>query len=365
MFELPSQSVVVVLGTRPEIVKLAPVIRLLGPAGIVVHTDQHYDKNLSDVFFDEMGLPQPSYHFDIGGRSRGAQIGETVTRLSGLLPDLDPLWVIAQGDTNTTLGAALAANASDVPFAHIEAGLRSFDRAMPEEHNRVVCDHLADWLCAPTDVNVANLAREGIPSDRVSLTGNTVVEALLSCQPSQKEAEAFRVELGVPRDFVLATAHRPENVDNVIALERLLQGLAASPLPVVLPLHPRSMAAVKRFGLQSYLQDLIVLDPLPYIGFLSLLAEATLVVSDSGGIQEEVSVLKKPLVVVRNSTERPEVEGTFATRVAPGESIEDSVTQWLNDPVRLERLRGLPSPYGAGRSAELIVSGLAERVDEN
>lgn len=358
--DLPPASVAVVLGTRPEIIKLAHIIRLLGPAARVIHTGQHYDANLSQAFFGAFGLTAPTHYLEVGGEPRGVQIGEATTKLTRLLEDDPARAVVVQGDTNAVLAGALAANATETPLVHVEAGLRSYDRAMPEEHNRVLCDHLSDLCLAPTETSVSNLAAEGIGDDRVAITGNTVVEALSSLLPTADERTETLTAYGLTSNgFILSTFHRPENVDRPETWATILSDLAAASLPVVLPLHPRSRRRAVSFGLGPLLDPLQVVDPLPYPEFLSLLAECALAVSDSGGVQEEVSVVKRPVVVVRNSTERPEVLGTFAVLRQPGEGVGEAITQIVET---LEythgRLAETPTPYGDGtasvRSVTLI-----------
>ena len=364
--DLPPGSVAVVLGTRPEIIKLAHIIRLLGPAARVVHTGQHYDANLSAVFFRVFDLPLPTHFLEVGGEPRGIQIGEATSRLTRMFQDDPPRAVVVQGDTNAVLAGSLAANATDTPLVHVEAGLRSYDRAMPEEHNRVVCDHLSDLCLAPTDTSAANLAKEGIAGDRVAITGNPVVEALQSLlPPPEQRAESLQQHGLNPNGFILSTFHRPENVDNPLTWKTILSDLAGLPLPVVLPLHPRSRHRAASFGLGPLLDQLRVVDPLPYPEFLSLLAECALAVSDSGGVQEEVSVVKRPMVVVRNSTERPEVLGTFAALRKPGEHIGKAVTQIVDSLEETHRhLTDTPTPYGDGTASERSVT-LIERLISN
>jgi UDP-N-acetylglucosamine 2-epimerase (non-hydrolysing) len=270
------------------------------------------------------------------------------------------LAVVVQGDTNTTLAAALAANAGEIPIVHVEAGLRSHDRAMPEEHNRVITDHLADLLLAPTEIGRSNLLAEGIPDDRIVVTGNTVVEAVTSLLPSREQRSELLSRFGVTQaGFILSTFHRPENVDRPETFAAILSELAGLGVPVLLPMHPRSRIRVEQHGLSHLLDKLTVVDPLGYQDFLGLLAECALAVADSGGVQEEVSVLKRPVVVVRNSTERPEVIGTFASLVSPGPEIGHTVAGWLADLPNLhQRLAGLPSPYGDGGASERAVAEL-------
>lgn len=361
---LPDRSVAVVLGTRPEIVKLAHVIRLLGPAARVVHTGQHYDAGLSEVFLRVFGIPEPEVHLGVGGRSRGGQIGEAVSGLDAYLADHPARAVVVQGDTNATLAGALAANAQEISIVHVEAGLRSHDRRMPEEHNRIVTDHLGDLLCAPTSVAEQNLLSEGIPDTRIRLTGNTVVEAVTGLLPSADQRRdllgAYELERG---RFVLSTFHRPENVDDPAKFAEILERLAALPLPVLLPLHPRSRARAREHGMADLLDRLTVVDPIGYPEFLGLGAESAFLVSDSGGVQEEVSVYKRPVIVVRRSTERPEVLGTFAELVEPGPGITEVAERWVGDLRGLhEKLESIPSPYGDGTASERTVEAIVELV---
>jgi UDP-N-acetylglucosamine 2-epimerase (non-hydrolysing) len=366
---LPERSVAVVLGTRPEIIKLAGIIRLLGPAARLVHTGQHYDPNLSDTFFAEMQLPAPDIHLGVGGASRGAQIGAAISAVESFLGEAAaagdrPLAVVVQGDTNAVLAGAIAANAREVPLVHIEAGLRSRDRRMPEEHNRVVADHLADRLCAPTAVNRDNLAAEGIAGDRVVVTGNTVIEAVMDLLPDPERRAAVRDRYGVTENgYVLSTLHRPENVDDPATLRVILEQLAALPVPVILPMHPRTVRRVADFGLSRLLERIEVVEPIGYRDFLALGAGAALLVSDSGGVQEEVSVYKRPLIVVRRSTERPEVLGTFAERILPGREIGDLARAWLDDLTAVHaKLAGLSSPYGDGTASARSVGAIRDLV---
>jgi UDP-N-acetylglucosamine 2-epimerase (non-hydrolysing) len=361
---LPSRSIAVVLGTRPEIIKLAGLLTLLGPAARVLYTGQHYDDLLGPAFLREFGLGTPELSLMVGGTPRGEQIGEAVSRLDRHFAADPPLAVVVQGDTNATLAGALAANARHITLIHIEAGLRSYDRAMPEEHNRTLVDHLSDLCCAPTETSRANLAAEGIDGTRVVVTGNTVVEALHRMLPAPEIRRELLARMDVrPAEFALATFHRPENVDDPDQLRTILGELAELPLPVILPLHLRTGARIAEFGLGSLLERIRVVDPLSYTDFLGLAAESAVMISDSGGVQEEASVLKRPVVVVRRSTERPEVMGTFASLVPAGPEIGLAARAWIDGgPALRERLARTASPYGDGSASGACLEAILRLV---
>jgi len=361
-------SVTFVLGTRPEIVKMAPVARHFSDSARVAYTGQHYDPVLSDLFFSECGLRRPDVLLEVGGRSRGAQIGAATEALDALFGRERPAVVVVQGDTNATLAGALAANAHDIPLVHVEAGLRSRDRAMPEEHNRVMVDHLADLLCAATVGNAVNLRAENIDPRRIVCTGNTVVEAVQRHLPRPGRRGKLLADLGVePGRFVLATLHRPENTDSETTLATVLAELgriAGAGCPVVFPIHPRCRAAARAAGLGSLLSRLLVIDPIGYGDFLALTKECALVISDSGGVQEEVTVLGSPLIVVRRSTERPESLTDFATLVEPGPQIGSLALALLANAAEVRgRLALCPSPFGTGQAGRLIADAIRGTFD--
>lgn len=374
----PARRVAVVVGTRPEIIKLAPVIREIDArcgrgTALVIHTGQHYDRSMSGQFWPELGLASPELRLDAGGLGRARCVGYLIAELASLFEVERPDAVVVQGDTNTTVAAAFAANAAGVRLVHVEAGLRSNDRAMPEEHNRVVTDHLADLCCAPTAANVANLLGEGVPAERIVLTGNTVVEAVGSQFADGSGTHDVLEGLGLAADgFVLATLHRPENTDDPAVLASILEALAriagrtiaGAPLPVVVPLHPRTVTAAKEAGCDGLLDQLTVIDPVGARAFLALLANAAVTVSDSGGVAEEVTVVKRPLVVVRRSTERQEsIDAGFAQLVGP-DGIEAAVTAVLEDHAPLTaRLAATPSPYGDGHASSRIVTAVLALLD--
>lgn len=352
-------DVVTVLGTRPEIIKLAGVVRELGADGRVIHTGQHYDPSLSSNFFDELDIGQPSVVLTgIGGATRGRQVGGIIQALSDEFDRRRPDAVIVQGDTNSASAGAQAAHYAGVPVVHVEAGLRSFDRAMPEEINRLVVGAVADVHCAPTQRNADRLRAEGVDDHRIVVTGNTVVEAT---QRAMMHVSSTSLPVAHAGGFVLATIHRPENVDEPAALRRLLVGLASVGMPIVFPMHPRTAAAIDRFGFQPLIADMQVLPPVDHQTFLRLALDASLIIADSGGIQEECTVIKRPLVVVRRSTERPEaVEAGFAILVGPDVDLAAASRAFLESLAGRD-LSVVPSPFGDGTSS-VRIAALTRRV---
>jgi UDP-N-acetylglucosamine 2-epimerase (non-hydrolysing) len=283
-----------------------------------------------------------------------------VEQFGALFTQQRPAAVLVQGDTNTVLAGAQAANYAGVPVVHVDAGLRSYDRGMPEEINRCVAGVLADLHCAPTQRAVANLRSEGVPAGRIVLTGNTIVEATRDMLPGDPAARAIVAQAGAePGEYVLATIHRPENTDDPVRLRAILDELSKLGLPVLFPLHPRTRLAAERHGLAAAIDRLRPLAPADHRTFLSLARHARLVVSDSGGVQEECTVLKRPLIVVRNSTERPEsIDAGFAHLVQPGPLIGDLGRQLIGDEGLSERLAAIPCPFGDGTASERITGRL-------
>jgi UDP-N-acetylglucosamine 2-epimerase (non-hydrolysing) len=312
------------------------------------------------VFLAAAGIQQAQTLAGICGAPRYAQVGRIVEQLGTMFCAEPPAAVVVQGDTNTVSAAAQAASYAGVPVVHVEAGLRSYDRAMPEEINRCVTGVLADLHCAPTPQAVANLRAEGVPADKIELTGNTIVEATLAMLPGAAEARNIATGLGAgPGQYVLATIHRPENTDDPGRLHAILDELSKLGLPVLLPLHPRTKAAAERHGLTAALDRLHAIPPADHRTFLGLARHARLLVSDSGGVQEECTVLKRPLIVVRNSTERPEsIDAGFAHLVQPGPAISDVGRQLIDDDGLAERLAHIPCPFGDGKASERIVACL-------
>jgi UDP-N-acetylglucosamine 2-epimerase (non-hydrolysing) len=352
------RQVAVVVGTRPEIIKLAPIVRMLGHSAALFHSGQHRDDELSGVFLAAAGLGVRAELRGICGEPRSAQIGRMIEQFGARFEAGRPAVVVVQGDTNTASAAAQAANYCGVPVVHVEAGLRSFDRAMPEEFNRCVIGVVADLHCAPTVRAAANLRAEQVPAERIVLTGNTIVEAMLEMLPPPAQAIQIVAQFGLELDrYVLATIHRPENTDEAAKLAAILEQLAKLGLPVLFPVHPRTGLAVARHGLSESLDRLKAVPPLDHRAFLALAKHARLIVSDSGGMQEECTVLKRPMIVVRNSTERPEsVEAGFAVLVKPGQEIGDAARRLIDDLELSERLARTPCPFGDGTASQRITA---------
>lgn len=356
-------AVAIVFGTRPELVKLAPLLWHLGPAAQTIHTGQHPITSLVDILSD-LGLAEPDTACTISSTPRGQQVGEAVIALTHALSALQPDVVVVQGDTNSTLAGALAATGLDLTLVHVEAGLRAFDRRLPEERNRVVVDHLADLLCAPTDTAREHLRREGITDDRIVVTGNTVVDAAHRCLPAVAERVALRGAYRVDTDaYAVATFHRAENVDHLDPLATIIDELSRLPLPVLLPVHPRTADRAARAGIELARGSVRAIPPLGYREFLALAADAALLITDSGGVQEEASVVGTPAVVVRRSTERPELLGTVTTLVAPGPAIGAAVRAILAElPEIHERLTNLASPYGDGHAGLRTIAAIDQML---
>jgi UDP-N-acetylglucosamine 2-epimerase (non-hydrolysing) len=333
---------------------------MLGDRARLLHTGQHTDTELSGVFLEAARLPHPETLDGICGQPRHTQVGRMVERLGAIFAEHPPAALLVQGDTNTASAAAQAGNYAGAPVVHVEAGLRSYDRAMPEELNRCVIGVLADLHCAPTEHAVHNLRAEGVPATKILLTGNTIVEATKEMAPSDATARAIATRLGAePGEYVLATIHRPENTDDPQRLQTILDELSKLGLPVLFPLHPRTRLAAARHGLTPALDRLQVIPPADHRTFLGLARHARLIVSDSGGVQEECTVLKRPLIVIRNSTERPEaIDAGFAHLVQPGPRVGELGRQLISDPGLRERLEAIPCPFGDGLASERITHAL-------
>jgi len=314
-------SIVCIVGARPNFMKMAPLIRAFGsepglPAAVLVHTGQHYDFAMSDALFRDLELPVPDLNLEVGSATHAVQTAEVMKRIEPVLDDLQPSCVVVVGDVNSTLAVALVASKKGIPVAHVEAGLRSHDRTMPEEVNRLLTDQLSDLLYTTERTAADNLAREGVPRERVHFVGNVMIDSLLQHVSRAPTAAATLARAGVrggialePPGFGVATLHRPSNVDDRAALEESLEivGDVARHLPVVWPMHPRTRANVEKFRLQRLVENprIVLLPPQGYLEMLGLLSAAKVVLTDSGGIQEETTALSVPCLTMRENTERP------------------------------------------------------------
>jgi UDP-N-acetylglucosamine 2-epimerase (non-hydrolysing)/UDP-GlcNAc3NAcA epimerase len=300
--------VVTVIGNRPQFIKAAAVSRLLraGHEEVLVHTGQHYDDELSTVFVQELGVPRPDHELGLGNGTNTEQTARMLAALAPLLGDVRPDAVLVYGDTNSTLAGGLAAAQAGIPVAHVEAGMRSFDRRMPEELNRVLTDHLSSLLLCPSRTAVDNLAAEGV-AGRVELVGDVMVDVALLIQPRVRDDCGPLREAGVtPREYVLVTAHRAGNVDDPARLRLLVELLLALPLPAVLPLHPRTRARLEAAGLLGVLDQahhMRLVGPLGYLAFTALLCSARAMLTDSGGVQKEAYLAGVPCITLRDTTE--------------------------------------------------------------
>ena len=302
-------TVTVVVGARPNFMKAAPVVAALRAAGAdvqLVHTGQHYDAGMSDVFLAELGMPTPDVFLGVGSGTHGAQTAKALVGVEEVLLERRPDVVVVPGDVNSTLAAALAAVKLGIPVAHLEAGLRSYDASMPEEHNRRLTDHLSSLLLTHSESSADNLHREGI-TEGIRFVGNTMIDSVLAHVDAARGGTPW-VELSVERGkYALVTLHRPALVDDAALLEATIDGLAvlAQELPVIFPVHPRTRGRIADAGLEARLGGVVLCPPLPYLTFLGLEAEARVVITDSGGVQEETSALGVRCFTLRDSTERP------------------------------------------------------------
>lgn len=363
-------KVMVVLGTRPEAIKLAGIIRELGDQAAVVHTGQHYDENMWRRVLDDLAGVDVADHIQIGGRTRGEQIGLATQELSRYLVEHPVRAVVVQGDTNSTLAGGLAASATGTPLVHVEAGLRSHDRTMPEEVNRILVDQLADLCCTPLESNADQLRREGVEGSRIVVTGNTLLDALQQLVAGPEEADALLDELGLAEgQYVLSTVHRAGTVDDEQRLTRLVTALGrlAEQTTVLVPLHPHTAKNIERWGLSGLLGGVRIIDPLPPKRFMALEARAGLLVSDSGGVQEEACLFRRPLLVVRDSTERPELlqadeHGTSWCRLLGDADPVDAMLQaWADAPAWRDALAARELPYPTDSASHRIVEELDAR----
>lgn len=356
----------VVVGTRPEIIKMAPVYFALKQARLgvrLVHSGQHYDYEMSKVFFEELELPEPESYLSVGSGMPGQQTGDAIIKFEKEFGEPRPDCVLVEGDTNTVLAGAIAAMKKHIKVGHVEAGLRSYDLRMSEELNRRLTDHASNYLFAPTGDSVKILKSEGVWG-KIYRTGNTVIDSTMIYLP--KALKRQKVMWDVPwGNFVLATLHRAENVDNPATLEHMVRVLTDCPLPVVLPLHPRTDLRLKEYDLKSRLErsdNVKLFKPIGYLDMLLLMRNSSFILTDSGGIQEEASspVIKKRVFVMRKSTERPEAVSAGYAKVVGTDSKR--VLAELRRFVANPKVAFKPCPYGRGDASQKIVSVLKKSL---
>lgn len=358
-------EVTIVVGTRPEFIKMSPVVRSIQSSNALelrlIHTGQHYDEALSKTFFDTLELPAPNRYLDVGSGTHSEQTGKAMIAIEHDIRESDPDIILAQGDTNAVLSTALSVSKLDVLFGHVEAGIRSFDRTMPEEINRVVADHVADLLFAPTVVAKKNLATEGI-TNGVHITGNTIVDACQTHSEIAAQESNILERLSIePDEYIAATIHRPRNTDDSDRLQHIVTALDTISVPVVLPAHPRTWEALEKIDFEPT-ESLRLLDPLDYLDFLRLLMEARVVVTDSGGIQEEASILEVPCLTVRPNTERPETIEAGVNELVEPEALADRLSSIFE--TEADQMIGAPHLYGEGIAGQQIVGIIETELDD-
>ncbi len=349
-----------IVGARPNFMKAAPVVSALSELGasqILVHTGQHYDEAMSQVFFDQLGLPEPDLNLGVGSGSHAVQTATLMVALEGMLLDVRPAMVVVYGDINSTLAAAVVASKLHIAVAHVEAGLRSFDRTMPEEVNRVVTDALSSLHFVTSPEAIGHLANEGISGQGVHFVGNSMIDTLLRFR-DVLDPEATRIRYGLPERYGVATLHRPSNVDDLESAQHIVEGMrrATTEVPILLPLHPRGRDLLTEAGLTE-IPDLMIVEPLGYMDFMALMSGARIVLTDSGGIQEETTILRIPCLTLRENTERPITLSMGTNRLVGSDPdlIQKAVREALESP-----RDGEVPPLWDGRAGERIADVLAE-----
>lgn len=352
-------KVVTVLGARPQFIKAAPLSEALRKRHIekIVHTGQHYDYQMSDVFFEELGIPKPEYFLGVGSKRHGAQTGEMLRGVEEILIQEKPDWVLVYGDTNSTLAGALAAAKLHIPVAHVEAGLRSYNRRMPEEVNRVLTDHMSDLLFCPTDQAVENLKKEGL-TEGVVRTGDVMADALYFHASRAEQRQAKETFLLHDKSYLLATIHRAENTDDPGRMAAILKAFAKTPGKIIFPVHPRTQKMLKDNNLQVP-NNVQMIEPVGYLQMIFLEKMAELILTDSGGVQKEAYLWRVPCITMRDETEWVETVKTGWNTLtgANTEAIVNAVRHYRESPLPLYQ----EDLYGIGKASEEIVAAMERR----
>ncbi|TDK23553.1 UDP-N-acetylglucosamine 2-epimerase (non-hydrolyzing) [Arthrobacter crusticola] len=346
-----------VVGARPQFVKLAPIAHAMkGRAEhLIVHTGQHYDELMSDVFFKDLGIPAPDFNLGVGSGKHGKQTGAMLAGLEEIFEEVRPDWVLVYGDTNSTLAAAVAAVKMHIPLAHLEAGLRSFNRRMPEEHNRVLTDHSSDLLLAPTEVAMGHLANEGL-AERSVLVGDVMTDVLFGTKAlleSRSEPLPLGMEAG---SYYISTIHRPDNTDEPVRLKQIIDSLASLDKPVVLLAHPRLVGLAARYGLDLEAGAIRVASPLAYPQLINAVMNSAGVITDSGGLQKEAFLLRVPCTTIR-----PETEWVETVELGWNILVSDDLGSLASVVQRPAPRSTSATPYGTGEAAKAVVSALLDQ----
>ena len=360
-----------IVGARPNFMKIAPIHRIMQASAIIepilVHTGQHYDEKLSKIFFEDLGLPEPDVYLGVGSGSHAQQTGAVMIELEKIMMDLKPALVLVVGDVNSTMAAALVASKLHIPIAHVEAGLRSFDRAMPEEINRMVTDALADLLFVTEASGSQNLLKEGISSEKIYFVGNVMIDSLLRHLKGAKKSDII-LQLNLDNQpYALLTLHRPSNVDNQETFDHILTALEhiVQKIPIIFPIHPRSRKMLEQFHFSERIErmkNFKLIDPLGYLDFLHLMESAKFLLTDSGGIQEETTVLGIPCLTLRKNTERP-VTVELGTNVIVGINTNKIVEESFRILSGQSKTGEIP-PLWDGNAARRIVDAIESWLDD-
>ena len=352
----------VIMGTRPEIIKLAPIIEKLPKSkNSVIFTGQHYDYSMGLRFIDQLGLRRPDYSLKLSKSNPTTQIGEIILKLSKILQEINPDTVIVQGDTNTVLASAITALKSGIPISHVESGLRSYDWRMPEEHNRIVTDHMSEFLFAPTKTSKKILINENVHG-KSFVTGNTVIDSINKFSKLSSKKSSIDIQSS---DYILMTLHRAENVDDKISLSSIIKAVVNSKENIIFPVHPRTIKKLHDYNLYNKLQNsknISLIDSVGYFDMLELMKKSLFVITDSGGVQEEITSpnIKKKAIIVRKTTDRPEsIESGFAQLVGVSYS---RILSAIKFNVKHPTISSKKSPYGTGKASETIIKILRKNL---